>query len=49
LTVTPYTFTTRAPIDAQFGSVANEMRFFLFELGVDAVFTDNPDHFPRTP
>jgi glycerophosphoryl diester phosphodiesterase len=48
LTVTPYTFTTRAPIDAQFGSVANEMRFFLFELGVDALFTDNPDHFPRT-
>jgi glycerophosphoryl diester phosphodiesterase len=49
LTVTPYTFTTRAPIDGQFASVANEMRFFLFELGVDAVFTDNPDHFPRSP
>jgi glycerophosphoryl diester phosphodiesterase len=49
LTVTPYTFTTRAPIDAQFGSVADEMRFFLFNLGVDAVFTDNPDHFPRSP
>jgi glycerophosphoryl diester phosphodiesterase len=49
LTVTPYTFTTRAPVDARFGSVTNEMRYFLFDLGVDAVFTDNPDQFPRSP
>ena len=49
LAVTPYTFTTRAPIDARFGSVADEMRYFLFDLGVDAVFTDNPDQFPRSP
>ena len=47
LTVTPYTFTTRAPVDARFGTVTNEMRYFLFDLGVDAVFTDNPDQFPR--
>jgi glycerophosphoryl diester phosphodiesterase len=49
LTVTPYTFTTRAPIDARFGTVTNEMRYFLFDLGVDALFTDNPDQFPRSP
>jgi glycerophosphoryl diester phosphodiesterase len=49
LTVTPYTFTTRASVDARFGSVMNEMRYFLFDLGVDAVFTDNPDQFPRSP
>jgi len=49
LTVTPYTFTTRAPVDARFGSIVNEMRYFLFDLGVDAVFTDNPDQFPRSP
>jgi len=23
------------------------MRYFLFDLDVDAVFTDNPDQFPR--
>jgi glycerophosphoryl diester phosphodiesterase len=27
--------------------VEDEMRFFLFDLGVDALFTDNPDKFPR--
>jgi glycerophosphoryl diester phosphodiesterase len=48
LTVTPYTFTTRAPVDARFGSVVIEMRHFLYDLGVDAVFTDNPDRFPRS-
>ena len=47
LTVTPYTFTSRVPVDARFGSVTNEMRYFLFDLDVDAVFTDNPDQFPR--
>jgi glycerophosphoryl diester phosphodiesterase len=38
LTVTPYTFRSR-----------DEMRHFLYVLGVDALFTDNPDQFPRTP
>ena len=45
LTVTPYTF--RAGSTGRFTSVRDEMRHFLFTLGVDAVFTDNPDQFPR--
>jgi glycerophosphoryl diester phosphodiesterase len=47
LTVTPYTFTSRAPA-AKYPDVGEEMRYFLAELGVDALFTDNPDRFPRT-
>ena len=27
-------------------TVRDEMRYFLFDLAVDAVFTDNPDQFP---
>jgi glycerophosphoryl diester phosphodiesterase len=46
LTVTPYTFTSRAPA-AIFPDVRDEMAHFLFALNVDAVFTDNPDRFPR--
>jgi glycerophosphoryl diester phosphodiesterase len=46
LTVTPYTFTTRSPA-ARFGDIGAEMRHYLFDLGVDALFTDNPDRFPR--
>jgi glycerophosphoryl diester phosphodiesterase len=45
LTVTPYTFTSRA--SSRFGDVRDEMRYYLFDLGVDALFTDNPDRFPR--
>jgi len=44
LTVTPYTF--RAGSTGRFGSVREEMQYFLYTLGVDAVFTDNPDQFP---
>jgi glycerophosphoryl diester phosphodiesterase len=44
LTVTAYTF--RAGATGRFASVREEMRYFLFDLGVDAVFTDNPDQFP---
>jgi glycerophosphoryl diester phosphodiesterase len=44
LTVTPYTF--RAGATGKFPNVRAEMRHFLFELGVDALFTDNPDQFP---
>jgi glycerophosphoryl diester phosphodiesterase len=45
LTVTPYTFTTTgAPT---FGDVGAEMRHYLTDLNVDALFTDNPDRFPR--
>jgi glycerophosphoryl diester phosphodiesterase len=47
LSVTPYTFTTRGPANSRFPDVSDEMRHYLFELGVDAVFTDNPDRFPR--
>jgi glycerophosphoryl diester phosphodiesterase len=47
LTVTPYTFRSRA--SGRFPSVAAEMSHFLYTLGVDALFTDNPDLFPRRP
>jgi len=46
LTVTPWTF--RASQPGKFPSVQDEMKYFLFTLGVDALFTDNPDMFPRT-
>jgi glycerophosphoryl diester phosphodiesterase len=46
LTVTPWTF--RASNTGKYPSVQEEMRRFLFTLGVDALFTDNPDMFPRT-
>ena len=45
LTVTPYTF--RSSNTGTFASVKDEMAHFLYELGVDALFTDNPDQFPR--
>jgi glycerophosphoryl diester phosphodiesterase len=45
LTVTPYTF--RSGNTGDFADVAAEMRHFIVRLRVDAVFTDNPDRFPR--
>jgi len=45
MTVTPYTF--RSANSGTFPSVRAEMEHFLYTLGVDAVFTDNPDQFPR--
>ena len=45
LTVTPYTFRSRET--GRFKSVRNEMAYYLYDLGVDALFTDNPDLFPR--
>jgi glycerophosphoryl diester phosphodiesterase len=45
LTVTPYTFRSRDP--GAFRSVRDEMMHFLYNLDVDALFTDNPDQFPR--
>ena len=45
LTVTPYTF--RSSNTGKFATVKDEMAHFLYDLGVDAVFTDNPDQFPR--
>ena len=46
LTVTSWTF--RADDKTAFPSVRDEMSHFLFTLGVDALFTNNPDQFPRT-
>jgi glycerophosphoryl diester phosphodiesterase len=45
LTVTPYTF--RSSATGRFKTVREEMEHFLYTLGVDALFTDNPDQFPR--
>jgi glycerophosphoryl diester phosphodiesterase len=45
LTVTAYTF--RARNTGRFPTVRAEMAHFLDTLGVDALFTDNPDQFPR--
>jgi len=45
LTVTPYTF--RSSGTGRFPSVRDEMAYFLYERDVDALFTDNPDQFPR--
>lgn len=45
LTVTPYTF--RASDPGTFKDVTAEMSHYLNTLGVDALFTDNPDKFPR--
>lgn len=45
LSVTVWTF--RAGKARQFPTVRAEMAHFLRELKVDAVFTDNPDQFPR--
>lgn len=47
LTVTPWTFRASTAKDAGFASVREEMEKFLYEYGVDALFTDNPDQFPR--
>jgi glycerophosphoryl diester phosphodiesterase len=45
LTVTPYTF--RSASTGKFKNVREEITHFLFTFGVDALFTDNPDQFPR--
>ncbi|MEX1257700.1 MAG: glycerophosphodiester phosphodiesterase family protein [Gemmatimonadota bacterium] len=45
--VVPYTFASRNTGD--FATVTEEMAYFLYELGVDALFTNNPDEFPRRP
>lgn len=45
MTMTPYTF--RSADTGQFPTVKAEMEHFLYTLGVDALFTDNPDQFPR--
>jgi glycerophosphoryl diester phosphodiesterase len=45
LTVTPWTFSSTNT--GAFPTVRDEMAKFLYEYGVDALFTNNPDQFPR--
>lgn len=45
LTLTPYTFRSAGLPAGK--TVREEMSDFLYRIGVDAVFTDNPDQFPR--
>jgi glycerophosphoryl diester phosphodiesterase len=47
LTVTAYTFASREGDPP--ATVREEMSHFLHTLGGDAVFTNNPDQFPRAP
>jgi glycerophosphoryl diester phosphodiesterase len=47
MTVTPYTFRSSDALKAGFTTVAEEMSHYLYKLNVDALFTDNPDKFPR--
>jgi glycerophosphoryl diester phosphodiesterase len=47
LTVTSWTF--RADEQTAYPSVRDEMAHFLYTLGIDALFTNNPDLFPRQP
>lgn len=47
LTVTSWTFSTNEKTSQ--ADVRNEMSRFLYELGIDALFTNNPDLFPRRP
>src|SRR5262245_52638574 len=47
MSVTPYTFRASDARKAGFKDVAEEMSHYLYKLGVDALFTDNPDLFPR--
>jgi len=45
LIVTPYTF--RAADPGTFPTVQAEMEHYLYTIGADGLFTDNPDLFPR--
>jgi glycerophosphoryl diester phosphodiesterase len=47
LTVTSWTF--RADEKTQYPSVRDEMSQYLYAWGIDALFTNNPDQFPRRP
>ena len=45
MTVIPYTFRAKSP--GKYPNVRAEMEQFLYTYGVDGLFTDNPDQFPR--
>jgi glycerophosphoryl diester phosphodiesterase len=47
MTVTPYTFRSSDAAKSGFKDVTDEMSQYLYTFGVDALFTDNPDKFPR--
>ncbi len=47
LTVTSWTF--RSDENTSYPTVRDEMSHFLYTLGIDALFTNNPDQFPRRP
>lgn len=47
LTVTAWTF--RADEKTSYATVRDEMAHFLYTLGIDALFTNHPDLFPRRP
>jgi glycerophosphoryl diester phosphodiesterase len=45
LAVVSWTFSSDEK--SEFASLKDQMRHYLYDLGVDAVFTNNPDQFPR--
>ena len=47
MSVTPYTFRQSDTGRAGFKDVSEEMAQYLYKFDVDALFTDNPDKFPR--
>ena len=47
MSVTPYTFRQSDTAKSGYKDVADEMAHYLYKLDVDALFTDNPDKFPR--
>jgi len=47
MSVTPYTFRASDTAKAGFRDVSEEMAHYLYKFDVDALFTDNPDKFPR--
>ncbi len=47
LTVVPWTFRARRGSAAEADAATADMRRFIGEYGVDGLFTDNPDLFPR--
>ncbi|WP_291984140.1 glycerophosphodiester phosphodiesterase family protein [Luteitalea sp.] len=48
LTVVPWTFRARRGVTDEAATAAAEMRRFTETYGVDGLFTDNPDLFPRS-
>jgi glycerophosphoryl diester phosphodiesterase len=46
LKMIPYTFEPSA-VEKRFPSLKAEMSYYLYELGIDGMFTNNPDVFPR--